>query len=93
MSLSIGEKERRGYPHWACFCSLFGGTGSLTRKGEGSDRLLVSFSSGARLFPRQFSAKRGLGCIRENMFRVREPSQWSRCHQDELHAPGLSAAL
>ena len=37
---SIGGKVRRGNPHWACSCSLFGGTGDLTRKGEGSDHLI-----------------------------------------------------
>ncbi len=89
---SIRIKEGRVYPHWACSWSLFGGTGDLTRKGEASDRLPVSFISGVRPLPQQIQARRGRGCIREDMFLAPGRSQGSRCHQDELHAPGLNEA-
>src|SRR5712692_7272653 len=89
---SIRIKEGRVYPLWACFCSLFGGTGGLTRKGEASDRLPVSFTSSVRPLLQQNRAPCGRGCIREDMFLVRVCSQGSRYHQDELHAPGLNEA-
>lgn len=34
---SIDVRVVQGYPHWACSCSLFGGSGNLARKGEASD--------------------------------------------------------
>jgi hypothetical protein len=89
---SIGIKLGQGYPDWECFCSLFGRTGNLTRKGEARDRLSVSFISGVRTLPQQTQSPCWRGCRRADMFRVRGRSQWSRCHQDERHAPGLSEA-